>query len=154
MTEHSGSLLHPLLHAGHLVEARLRDRLKQVGLRPRQARVLGALNRIGETHQKTLAAEFDITAASMSSMCNRLSDAGFIERHIDPNEKRAFLIRLTPKGKNTVQDVLMAWGDIDEIIKEALGHEAANALAKLSSKLRNRLGGRGPSFIMEEKHDA
>lgn len=154
MTEHSGSLLHPLLHAGHLVEARLRVRLKHVGLRPRQARVLSALNRIGETHQKTLATELDITPASMSSMCNRLSDAGFIERHVDPNEKRAFLIRLTSKGKNKVQDVLMAWNDIDEIIKEAMGHEAANSLAKLSSKLRNQLGGRSPSFIMEEKHDA
>jgi len=35
-----------------------------------------------------------------------------------------------------------------------MGHEAANSLAKLSSKLRNQLGGRSPSFIMEEKHDA
>ena len=154
MTEHSGSLLHPLLHAGHLLEARLRVRLKQVGLRPRQARVLSALSRIGETHQKTLAAEFDITPASMSSMCNRLSDAGFIERHIDPNEKRALLIRLTPKGKNKVQDVLMAWDDIDVIIKDAMGREAANSLTDLSCKLRNELGGRSPSFIMEEKHDA
>ena len=146
MTPHSGSLLHPLLHAGHLVEARLRNRLRQVGLRPRQARVLSTLNRMGETRQKTLATEFDITAASMSSMCDRLAAAGFIERNIDPNERRAFLIRLTPEGESKVRDVRLAWEDIDALLVEKMGHENAAILADQSSRLRDQLGGRIPAI--------
>jgi len=135
------------------VEARLRDRLRGVGLRPRQARVLSALNRIGETHQKTLAAEFDITPASMSSMCDRLVAAGFIERKIDPNEKRAFLIHLTPEGESKVNDVHAAWEDIDIMIIEALGRKTAQSLASLSDSLREQLGGRIPGERMGEKQD-
>ena len=154
MPQHPGALLHPLLHATHLVEARLRDRLKQVDLHPRQARVLSTLSRLGETHQKTLAREFDITPASMSSMCDRLSYAGYIERHVDPNEKRAFLIRLTFKGKSKVHDVRAAWGDIDEMIKEAMGQDAASSLAELSGKLRDEFGGYVPGIETIEAQNA
>ena len=154
MIKHSGSLLHPLLHAGHLVEARLRDRLKQVGLRPRQARVLSALSRMGEAHQNSLASEFDITAASMSSMCDRLVAAGFIERHVDPNERRAFLIRLTPEGESKVRDVRLAWDDIDALLVEAMGQKDTAKLAELSGKLRDQLGGHIPEIGLKEASDA
>ena len=153
MIKHSGSLLHPLLHASHLVEARLRVRLKQVGLRPRQARVLSALSRMGETHQNILASEFDITAASMSSMCDRLVAAGFIERRVDPNERRAFLIRLTPEGESKVRDVRLAWDDIDALLVKVMGPSDAAKLAELSGKLRNQLGGRIPEVGLKEASD-
>ena len=134
------------------MEARLRERLNEVGLGPRQARVLAALNRIGETHQKTLAKEFDITPASMSSMCDRLAAAGLIERQVDPNEKRAFLVRLTPAGESKVQDVRAAWADIDEIIVNAIGQEATESLAGLSGRLRDRLGGVIPGQAVKKRH--
>lgn len=154
MVQPPGSLLHPLLHAGHLVEARLRSSLSEVGLGPRQARVLAALNHIGETHQKTLAKEFDITPASMSSMCDRLAAAELIERQVDPNERRAFLVRLTPAGESKVQDVRAAWADIDEIIVNAVGQEVAESLADLSGKLRDQLGGVIPGRDVKERHDS
>ena len=154
LAQRSGGLLHPLLHAGHLVEARQRDRLNKTGLGPRQARVLSALDHIGETHQKTLAAGFDITPASMSSMCDRLVAAGLIERQVDPNEKRAFLIHLTPEGKSKVQDVRVAWSEIDEIIINAIGQEAAESLAGLSGDLRDHLGGAIPPAVLYRKKDS
>ena len=154
MTQHSGSLLHPLLHAGHLVEARLRNRLNQVGLRPRQARIMSALKRMGEMSQKTLADEFDITAASMSTMCDRLETAGFIERIIDPNERRAFLIRLTPEGEDKVRDVRLAWHDIDVFLVEILGREDAEKLAELTGNLRDQLGGHIPGIGVKGTSDA
>ena len=134
------------------MEARLRERLNEVGLGPRQARVLAALNRIGETHQKTLAKEFDITPASMSSMCDRLAAAGLIERQVDPNEKRAFLVRLTPAGESKSKDVRAAWADIDEIIVNAIGPEATESLADLSGRLRDRLGGVIPGQAVKKSH--
>ena len=142
-----------MLHAGHLVEARLRHRLIELGLRPRQARVLSAINRIGEAHQKSLATEFDITPASISSMCDRLVAAGFITRQVDPNEKRAFLIRLTPEGERKVQDVRVAWNEIDEIVVNAIGKKAANTLAGLSVDLRDQLEGTMPGADVNTRHD-
>ena len=153
MAKRSVNLFHPLLHAGHLVEARLRDRLNEMGLRPRQARVLSAISHIGEAHQKSLAIEFDITPASISSMCDRLVAAGFITRQVDPNETRAFLIRLTSEGERKVQDVRVAWNDIDEIIVNAIGKKAADTLAGLSVDLRDQLGGALPEADVNTRHD-
>ena len=145
MRNRKGSLLHPLLHAGHLIEARLRDRLAEVDLLPRQARVLNVLGSIGETSQRKLAQTFDLAPASMSTMCNRLLASGLIERRVDPDELRASLIRLTPTGESKLEDVRKAWKDMDALIIEALGEEEARTMANLTGKLRDKLGGKIPS---------
>jgi DNA-binding MarR family transcriptional regulator len=136
---------------GHLVEARLRVRLAEVGLRPRQARVLSALNRMGECHQKALATEFDITPASMSTMCDRLVAAGLIEKLVDPEEKRAYLVRLTQEGESKVREVRKAWDDIDRMIVKAIGKDAAESLAGFAGNLRDQLGGRIPGLSESER---
>lgn len=147
MAQKRGNLLHPILHVGHLVEARLRDQLAEVGVGPRQARVLSALNLMGENNQKTLAAELQIAPASMSTMCDRLIAAGLIEKRVDPKERRAFLIRLTPKGKGKVRYIRQAWDDVDKVIINAIGKEAAEAFADASSSLRDQLGGHSPKLV-------
>jgi hypothetical protein len=40
---------HFLLHSAHLVEERLRKRLAQLNVQPRQARILDAIGRMGKT---------------------------------------------------------------------------------------------------------
>ena len=53
--------LHYLLHAATLVEEKLRHRLSEIGISPRQARVIDALARMGAVSQIILAREFAIT---------------------------------------------------------------------------------------------
>ena len=60
--------LHYLLHAATLVEEKLRHRLSEIGISPRQARVIDALARMGAVSQIALAREFAVTPASMSTM--------------------------------------------------------------------------------------
>ena len=97
--------LHFLLHAADLVEERLRRRLAPLGIRPRQARIVDALDRMGEVSQADLARAFDVTAASMSTMTARLVQAGFIERRAHPDEQRSNLLRLSPKGRALLAEI-------------------------------------------------
>jgi len=90
--------LHYLLHSAALVEKRLSLLLSPLGLGPRQARVLDALNTLGQTSQIDLARECDITAASMSTMTSRLIDAGYVSRVSDPINTRSNMLSLTPLG--------------------------------------------------------
>ena len=136
--------LHYLLHAASLVEERLRHRLADVGVSHSQARVIDALARMGAVSQVTLAREFGVTPASISTMTARLIEAGFITRRVDPAEARSNIVDLTPKGRELLSDVHAAWRDIDTLIRDIMGTDDAVHLATLTRKLRDRLGGKAP----------
>lgn len=135
---------HLLLHSAHLLEERLRERLLPLGVQPRQARILDALARMGETSQVKLAKEFGLTAASMSTMSRRLLEAGLIERRVDEREVRSNVLRLSDHGKTLLDTIYREWQKVDREISKAIGAENAAHLADLTHQLRNALGGSMP----------
>ncbi|WP_375596267.1 MarR family transcriptional regulator [Algihabitans albus] len=138
---------HVLLHSGHLVEERLRQRLKPLGIQPRQARILNVLNVLGQASQADLARRFNVTAASMSTMTCRLIKAGFIAREPGPAELRTNSLTLTDSGRDMLDAIHEAWDDVDRVIEEAIGPEQAKALGELTLALRDALGGRAPADL-------
>ena len=140
--------LHYLLHSAALIEKSLCAQLQPLGLGPRQARVIDALDRMGSTSQIDLARECGITAASMSTMTSRLIAAGYISRETDPIEIRKNTLSLTPLGLTLLHDIKRAWTKVDRIIDKSLGVEKSNALANLTRELRNALGGHTPGANM------
>ncbi|MGJ8570237.1 MAG: MarR family winged helix-turn-helix transcriptional regulator [Hoeflea sp.] len=136
--------IHFLLHSAALVEERLRLRLADIDIPPRQARVLDALGRMQKASQAELAREFDLTPASMSTMTGRLLQAGYILRTPHPDEARSNVLQLSDKGRGLLEEVHRAWSDIDQMIVDTMGQENAAHLAGLTRGLRDALGGRGP----------
>lgn len=135
---------HALLHSADLLEKRLTERLAPLGVRPRQARILVAIDVIGPTSQTVLAREFDITKGSMSTMIDRLLALDFVVRHKSEKDKRGDVVALSPAGVRIVADIRSAWQDIDTIIGSMLGAEKEQILIELSRELRTALGGRIP----------
>lgn len=154
--QHDQFSFHFLLHAGALVEDRLRHRLADLGVRPRQARVLDALGRMGAASQVDLARAFHITPASMSTMTARLIAAGLISRQDHPNEARSYVLRLSERGRGLLSEIHAAWRDVDRLIEETVGAENAASLATLTRALRDGLGGRAPgaceTSLVESTH--
>lgn len=138
------SMFHSLLHSADLVEGALRRRLAELGVMPRQARVLDALDRMGEVHQVQLARAFDLAPASMSTMVSRLVAAGYVTRVSDPGETRSNIVALSDRGRSMLADIREAWADIDRLIRAKLGDEKAARLSDLTEELRDALGGRIP----------
>lgn len=136
--------LHFLLHSADLVEERLRQRLARLGIPPRQARILDALDRMGAASQADLARAFNTKPASMSTMTVRLIEAGLITRIVDPDEARSNILRLSPRGKGVLSIIHAAWRDIDLLIEDTIGAEQAAELATLTRRLRDGLGGHAP----------
>lgn len=133
-----------LLHSAHLLEERLRARLLPLGVHPRQARVLDALGRMGKSSQVTLAREFGLAAASMSTMTTRLLEAGLIERQVDERELRSNVLQLSDRGRSLLEAIYREWQETDREILKAIGAENAQHLAALTYQLRNALGGFTP----------
>lgn len=134
---------HGLTHSAALIEAELRRRLTPIDLQPRQARVIEALGRMGRVSQVDLAREFAVTAASMSTMTERLIAAGYIDRRADPTSRRQNLLQLTDRGREKLAHIERIWSEIDSLIALALGHEA-DTFFRLARQLRDGLGGTAP----------
>ena len=139
-----GFAFHAHLHSGHLLEEELRSRLTGLGISPRQARVLDAMDRMGPVSQVALAHTFHLKAASMSTMTTRLLKAGLIEKARDPDSARGNLLTLSQRGREALGAVYSAWSEMDHLIEGLLGQPKAHTLATLTRELRDALGGRPP----------
>jgi len=142
MTPHAR--FHALLHSADLLEKRLTERLAPLGVRPRQARILVAIDVIGPTSQTVLAREFDVTKGSMSTMIDRLLALGLVARRKSRTDKRGDVVTLSQAGRRMVMDIRTAWQDIDSMIEAMLGTEREHLLAELASDLKTALGGKIP----------
>ncbi|MEP0235866.1 MarR family winged helix-turn-helix transcriptional regulator [Roseibium sp.] len=134
---------HGLLHSANLVETELRKKLAPLGVQPRQALVLEAMSRMGPVSQVELAATFGVSAASMSTMTERLLAAGYLTRSVDPASRRSNILELTDNGRTLLDGIVTAWSEVDAVIKAVLGEDAP-ALFNLARQLRNGLGGKIP----------
>ncbi len=133
------------LHFAHLLEERLRSRLAPFGIHPRQARILDALGRMGQSSQVELAREFGLSAASMSTMTTRLLAADLVERHVDEQEQRCHVLELTPHGDSLLAQIHREWHEIDREISQFIGDENADSFAAFSLQLLKAFGGSPPA---------
>lgn len=135
---------HGLLHSANLLDEELRKALAPLDIHPRQARALGAIQKMQPVSQVRLAEVLDVTEASMSSMVDRLYSAGFITRQTDPSARRCNVLELTDKGRARLDAIREAWQAMDGVVHTALGPDDAQDLFRLARLLRDRLGGRAP----------
>ncbi|MCV7221520.1 MarR family winged helix-turn-helix transcriptional regulator [Mycolicibacterium elephantis] len=70
-----------------------------------QARLLSTIEDCGEARISDLAALDHCSQPTMTNQVRRLEDAGLVSRTIDPEDGRAVLIRITPKGVETLRQV-------------------------------------------------
>jgi DNA-binding MarR family transcriptional regulator len=132
-------LFHPILHVATLLEDRLRERLEPLGITPRQARILVALDRMGGASQVTLGDEFQVRASSMSTMTARLIANEYVYRQVNDTDNRANILNLTEKGRAFLNEIFQAWTEIDEFIIQALGEDEAQIYSQAVVKLKHTI---------------
>jgi DNA-binding MarR family transcriptional regulator len=91
-----------LFRAAALADAALTRGLADENLPPGWFDVLAALRRSGapyELNPSELLRSMMLSSGGLTKRLDRLTNAGLIERHPDPADRRGSLARLTPKGK-------------------------------------------------------
>ena len=61
-----------------------------------------------------LLEEYLIPAATLTRQIDRLESLGLVERKSDPNDRRAILVQLTPRGHEVVDEVVDSTKDQPE----------------------------------------
>ena len=72
---------------------------EQVGLTPRQCHAVSELGEAGKIRMKFLSERLGVTTGTMTIMADRLQKMKLIQRIEDANDRRAFNIELTEKGR-------------------------------------------------------
>lgn len=70
-----------------------------------QARLLSTIEDQGVARISDLATLDHCSQPTMTTQVRRLEDAGLVSRSVDPDDARAVLIRITPKGVETLRQV-------------------------------------------------
>ena len=88
--------------------------------------------------QKQLTEEMRINASTMSEFISHLETGGFVERNIDPTDKRATLITLTEKGRTRAHELQDERKEKLTQLFSPLTEDEQKELFRLLNKLQRR----------------
>jgi DNA-binding MarR family transcriptional regulator len=92
----------------------------------------------------TLAKKLGITKQAVGPLLDDLVEWGMCERVVDPSDKRAWIVRLTPRGGAAILDGLRVLGEVATEIEGDLGAERMRelqaSLTLVMEGLERRLG--------------
>lgn len=131
MSAHSLRLYSKLQQTAHLMKkAADRALLDAAGVTTAQAAVMAVIAAEGAVTQKTAANALSLNESALTAMAARLIALGYVERARNPKDRRAWLLRLTPTGKNAMSRITAPFGAINKMIDETLDEDSVTNLAK------------------------
>jgi DNA-binding MarR family transcriptional regulator len=110
-------------------------RLQPVGLSPRAWGVLSTLTESGPLTQIDLAATTSIDRTAMVYLIDELEAAGLVERVRHPQDRRAFLIHLTPAGQDVREQAAAALAGAAQTLLAPLDEAESQHLVDLLAKV-------------------
>lgn len=122
---------------GRLVQRRLEQALSSagLGLTPAQARVVVMLHFHGPLSQQSLAAHTDVDPSTLVSTLDVMEREGYARREKNPEDRRAYLVRLTERGERQVPRLFALWDEVEERLLAPLGDEERSRLHDSLSRL-------------------
>ena len=122
-------------HMARLFALALHDRIRPLGLAPAQFMTLLELWEDDGLTQKDLVQRLDVEQATMANTLKRMERDGLITRTENPEDRRAQLVRLTPKAKALQEDATSAATGVNEKALSALSPEDRQAFVSLMSRV-------------------
>ena len=105
---------HYLIMAEHsMFQKELLAKLKYSGLTIGQPKVLDYLKDHDGTSQKDIARGCHIEPGTLTTLLNRMEEAGLVERHMMNGNRRSLYVFLTDKGKEQLELVTAAFTEME-----------------------------------------
>ncbi len=119
---------------GHHLDRARRQAFSEHDLEPWEFDVLAALRRAGAPYELSpgrLLKETLVTSGTMTNRVDRLAARGLVERLPDPHDRRGVLVRLTERGRTTVDGALSGLLDRERALLGGLDAADQQRLAAL-----------------------
>jgi DNA-binding MarR family transcriptional regulator len=138
IAEFAGQLFFRLWRASH---TRTADALASLDLTPARFAVLNVLGARAGTIQQQLSSEMGIDPSAMVKLIDELEVARLADRRRRPNDRRAWEVTITPKGRRTLQRARRLVSRVED---EVLGGLTAADRRQLLTLLRAALASAPP----------
>ena len=90
--------LSPLHKASRQISVYLESRTRELGLSPLEGHVLTYLRSYSPASIRDLVRVFGVKQSAFPSLLDRLEEAGYARRTINPDDRRSFLVHITDRG--------------------------------------------------------
>lgn len=94
-----------------------RNRLTHPGLTNAAYDVCGIIAQTGSTNQDNIAKALKMDKSSVAKVVNKCVNDGLIERRVNPDNRREYILTLTPEGQESVGELIAF---VEEWQKEVL----------------------------------
>lgn len=121
-----------------IVTRRIEETLEAHGLSIADFDVLAALRRAGtpfEVKPTDLARTLMLSPAGITGRLDRLEQAGHVERRMDPEDRRSYLVRLSPSGLDLIDAAVTAHVANEERLLSVLNGEDRDLLDAVLRRL-------------------
>ena len=135
LLETNKSLTIALLRAREALMLSFRPMLAKHNFTEQQWRVLRVLGEKGPCDAGKLANEACILAPSLSRIINTLIDNQYIEKQLDPHDKRKIILNISSIGIDTLDKIKPEYLTILKSIQRKYGEEKISNLLKLLSEI-------------------
>ncbi len=131
----------PVLLAGRLLTRRIEQALAAagLGLTPAQARALVMLHIHGPLSQQGLSVCTDVDPSTVVKTLDVLERHGFAVREKNPEDRRAYIVRLTEAGRELIPRLFRLWDEVDAELFEVLDAPEREALREYLGRVIVRL---------------
>lgn len=109
-----------VVRIGEAVDRAFVAALMDLGLKPRQLRLLVLVDRAGALNQRQLARQLRMDPGNLVATLDSLETEGLLARPRGEGDRRQRLVSLTPEGRRLLAKALRATAAIDERIVGAL----------------------------------
>jgi DNA-binding MarR family transcriptional regulator len=138
VAEFAGQLFFRLWRASH---TRTADALDSIGLNPARFALLNVLGARDGAIQQQLSSDMGIDPSAMVKLIDELEGAGLAERRRRPNDRRAWEVVITAKGRRALERARRLVAQVED---EVLGGLSATDRRQLLALMRRALASAPP----------
>lgn len=122
-----------------LFQKELLARLKDTGLTIGQPKILDYLKDHDGAGQKDIARGCHIEPGTLTTLLNRMEDAGLVERRTLNGNRRSLYVFLTEKGKDQVKLVTEAFSSMEEEAFRGISETECETLMRLMHRVYDNI---------------
>ena len=129
----------------------LEQRLNSTGVYRSQHQILMVISENPNISQKELARMYGVSGATITVSLKKLEQGGYISREVDSKDNRYNQIRLTEKGKGTVEQSIAIFDELEHHMFLSFSKEDFKKMGELLDRMYRNM--EDYSKIKQERED-